>query len=353
MLPEKKDAPWSDTPESIPGRASADALAYPEIRLYGDYTRAFSELQEEVEEKFSPKKAGTIQLAKIYYHLGEYRRAYNLSNCGSLLDYRVTELGKRLQSANFCRDRLCPMCNWRRSLKLFSNLSRILEVLQPRGYQFVSLTLTIRNVDSVNLPSAVDKLFAGWRYLYNKNRVFRSAVQGTFRTFECTRNPVTGQFHPHLHCLLAVWPDYFYGRNYIAQKGWRDLWAKAMHLDYDPSVEVHKVVPRARAGQDEQTMLGAVCEVTKYAVKGSDYLSGPMDEQLTSVATYLRALTGRRLISMTGVFREVNRDLNLEDAEEGDLVHVSDEDDISDAVCDLMVRYHWNCGVYVFGSPDD
>ena len=85
-----------------------------------DYTAFLESVQDEVTGRFAPKKALGMELSRVYELLSLYRRADRVSQCGSYLDFGVLPDGtKKLVKANFCRDRLCPMCNWRRSLKLF------------------------------------------------------------------------------------------------------------------------------------------------------------------------------------------------------------------------------------------
>ena len=61
-----------------------------------------------------------------------------------------------LTHANFCRDRLCPMCQWRRSLKMGAQARAVVDecdrVKMSRdgvGYRWMLLTLTQANVDEV------------------------------------------------------------------------------------------------------------------------------------------------------------------------------------------------------------
>jgi hypothetical protein len=53
----------------------------------------------------------------------------------------------RLKGANFCRARLCPLCNWRRSLKLRYQLGRVLNVVfsEDNSLRMLLLTLTEPN----------------------------------------------------------------------------------------------------------------------------------------------------------------------------------------------------------------
>ena len=62
-------------------------------------------------------------LATAYDEIDQ-RVAERLRTCATRLIYGIGEDGKRrLRAANFCRVRLCPICQWRRSLKLYSQMS--------------------------------------------------------------------------------------------------------------------------------------------------------------------------------------------------------------------------------------
>ncbi|MDI6578281.1 protein rep, partial [Bacillus subtilis] len=61
---------------------------------------------------------------------------------------RDPETGKlKLYQAHFCKERLCPMCAWRRSLKIAYHNKLILEEANLQyGCGWIFLTLTVRNV---------------------------------------------------------------------------------------------------------------------------------------------------------------------------------------------------------------
>ena len=71
-------------------------------------------------------------------------RLRSLSQCAdTVLFMQDAEGNRKLKSANFCRVRVCPMCNWRRSLKLFSQVSAITDaILAEKKARFIFLTLT-------------------------------------------------------------------------------------------------------------------------------------------------------------------------------------------------------------------
>ena len=302
-----------------------------------NYTSALQSLQEEIERKFTDKRAQGDILGAVYSVLGLDSRSRRVLECGTFLEFKVSEEKAKLHQANFCKDRLCPMCNWRRSLKIFAQVSKVMDHME--GYQFLFLTLTVRNCSADALPKTVQALYDGWRYLYNKNKEFRSVICGTFRSLEVTRNKKDGSFHPHLHCILAVQPSYF-KKGYITQKRWTELWQAACGLDYTPVVHIKKVKDTGKG------MSGVVAEVTKYAVKGSDFLDGcDIKRSAEFASAFLDALTGRRLCGWTGIFAEIRKQLNLDDCENGDLL-LTDDDTIREDVACMIVRYAWRAGVY-------
>lgn len=302
------------------------------------YNSVEAKLQDEVHTKFVPKKKDALLLADVYDRLGLNGRMARVSDCGSFLEYYVTPEAKMLHSANFCKDRLCPMCNWRRSLKIFGQVSQVMDELERQQYRFLFLTLTVRNCAPDDLPVTVQVLYDGWRQLYHKHKIFRKSIEGTFRSLEVTRNPKDGTYHPHLHVILAVRPDYF-RCGYIPQSEWSSMWRSCCSLDYNPIVDIRTIKP------NDKGLSGAVAEVAKYAVKSSDFLRGTPDDMARTVWDFLTALSGRRLCSFTGIFAKVRKQLALDDIESGDLIHV-DGADLRDDVAYMIVRYCWAAGFY-------
>lgn len=338
--------------KSLPGLAPGKASLAPDSSLgcsglgcvlpqqsIPDFSIHRRKLQDEILTKFQPKKKMSLFLADVYQALGLDSRAFRVADCGTFLEFHVTESDERLHSANFCKDRLCPTCNWRRSLKIFGQVSQVMDVLEQLDYRFLFLTLTVRNCSASDLPDTVQGLYDGWRNLYHERSFFSRFVMGTFRSLEVTRNKKTGTFHPHLHVILAVRPDYFSGRNYFTQKRWATLWRSCCRLDYDPIVDIRTIKP----GPDG--LSGAVAEVSKYAVKDVDYLGGSMADRMNFVSAFLSALAHRRLCSFTGCFNQVRKQLALDDVEDGDLVCV-DADKLRPDVAYLVVRYRWRAGAY-------
>lgn len=316
-----------------------------------DYTKSFDKLQQELSSKFAPKKNQSILLADIYNQLDykhghdissliDYsKRAYSVYHCGNFLEFKLSSDTVKLKSANFCKDRLCPCCQWRRSLKVFSQVSSCMSWLRSHNpkFRYLFATFTLKNCSAADLSETLKLLEDGWRYLYNKSKI-KKFVAGSFRALEITYNSETGEYHPHLHVIFAVVPDYFHDL-YLSKMEWVDLWQKACNLSYSPSVDIRTVKNGSKG------LNSAVAEVSKYAVKGSDILDHDFDTALNIVYTLAPALFNKRLCSFTGVFKKARQVLQLDSVEDGDLVNV--EDKTVDDLEFIVVRMMWRAGVYV------
>lgn len=284
------------------------------------------------------KAEATRVLAEVY-RLINRSKSLRLEQCASFLDYAVSVNGeKRLINANFCRVRLCPMCVWRRTLKIFGQTSKIMDELSKSDeYAYVFLTLTMKNCETGSLSEAVDKMMNAW-HKFVGYRAFKHAVKGFYRGFEVTHNldcesDSYGTFHPHFHCILAVKKAYFKSRCYLNQDDWTKLWMKALGVNYNPVVYVKKI---------KGNTAKAVAEIAKYAVKQGDYIIPEnLGLMLDTVKILDIALANRRFVSFGGVFKEVHKKLNLDDPENGNLIYVDNEADLPDY---KLVTYIWHSG---------
>lgn len=293
------------------------------------------------------KHLGSRMVAAAYSALGEPKKAARCRDCGTTLVFNEcpTDGQKRLKQANFCRERLCPMCMWRRTLKWSAEASLVLHqaAQEHPKWGYVMLTLTQRNVPSDRLSDEISRLLKGWETLRHRQE-FRS-VAGWLRTLEVTRHndpgPWQGTWHPHIHALLAVKQEYW-TRGYVSQQRWRALWAEILGLDYDPRIEVHRVKAR-KPGDD--ALAKAALEVAKYAVKDGDLL-GDGSDVISRVAILDKALKGRHLLQWGGALRTIARQVAADVPEsDEDLVRITGEDHGPNcAVCGtemLAHTYRW------------
>lgn len=79
-----------------------------------------------------------------------------------------------IASANFCRNRFCPTCQWRRSVKLFRQNYECFNWIKARypGCRFIFLTLTVRNVPIDSLAPRLADMSAAWNR-FSQRRDFK------------------------------------------------------------------------------------------------------------------------------------------------------------------------------------
>lgn len=328
-----------------------------------------------LEQDYTLRKADNWQLIESLQRLGYTERADKVASCGTQLQFLESVSPPRLVGANFCKDRLCNMCIWRRTQKVFSQVSAVMDVLEERNsFQYVFLTLTVRNCSGSELPSNIDWLFKAFG-LFIKDKQVKKAFKGFFRSLEVTYHPehaASLQFHPHLHIIFAVNKTYFRSPHYLDLDTIREIWRHCLEvyygdvswkpgenwtpaigrpalgtirkdLGYDPVCYIEKV--RAKVNDDGTINLkAAVSEVAKYTVTYDSVFGTNTHFQIDHAVTHLTsALSGRRLCAFGGVLRDVARELKLDDAMEGDLVN-TDNQKIRLDVGSVISWYNWSVG---------
>lgn len=294
------------------------------------------------------KKQSLVIADCLQNHHDTRRRGYNIKYCGTDLTFSETVSNRiKLVQANFCKDRLCPMCTWRRSLKLFGQTRQLMGLITAKEQlRYIFLTLTVRNCAAEDLRQTIDDLIKGFARLMRRKEVKDKTV-GAVRQLEVTFNANSYSnaymtFHPHLHVIFAVRQSYFTSRKsdlyMIGQRQWRKMWAECMSLDYDPQVDVRTIY-----GKPEQ----AVAEVSKYPVKMSTLVGIKRDDD-RDFAVYNMAvgLVSKRLIEYYGIFRQYRQLLRLEDIESGNLVDTDNLND-DDELTGVIRRYQWRIGCYI------
>lgn len=298
------------------------------------------------ERPWRAKKVANQYLAAAYDEVDE-KKAARLRDCATVLQFSILEDDtKKLKLMNSCRVRLCPMCGWRRELKVYHNTKAILDAME-NDYAYLFLTLTVRNVAGADLAAELDKLMQAWQR-FSQRKAVKTVVQGWYRGLEVTHNvnplsPSFDTFHPHFHTLLAVPKRYFKGEDYLTKAEWAQLWKESLQVDYEPVVDVRRV---------KGSSAEAVAEAAKYSVKEADYLI--MDDwQLTvdTVRILDAALNGRRFVAYGGAMKEWHKKLNLEDEEDGDLIHIDGEDSEA-APTSREETYFWNTGYQQYIKGD-
>ena len=298
------------------------------------------------DNNWKERKESNLKLADSYKRLG-FKKYYRVVDCSTFLEFGVTKSSNlKLLKANFCKVRLCPMCAWRRSLKIFGQVSKVMDYVERNyNYRYIFLTLTVKNCYGEDLKNTLDLMTKSFNKL-SERKAFKQAVKGYFRSLEITYNKKYNTYHPHFHLILAVNKNYFTDdRTYLSQEKWTNLWKESLKVDYTPVVDVRRVKSK------NKDFGKVVAETAKYTVKADDYLikdeDGKIDEGLTDnvVKTLDKALHRKRLVSFGFIFKEIHKMLKLDDTEDGSLENTDNEDKLRDDLTDIILRYQWNIGI--------
>ena len=194
--------------------------------------------------------------------------------------------------------------------------------------RWLFLTLSTRNaIDGDTLEQSLKHLTKAFHRLTKYKKVSKNLV-GFMRSTEVTVNENDGSYNQHMHVLLCVENAYFRKKeNYITQTEWVDLWQKALQVNYRPVANIKAIKPNQKGDKDIQA---AIKETSKYSVKSSDYLTGDSEKDSEIVNDLEKGLYRKRMLSYGGLLKQKHKILNLDDAEDGNLINTSDEDKMTD-----------------------
>lgn len=253
-----------------------------------------------------------------------------MDTCANWLAFRRhADSTLHLHRANFCRVRICPICQWRRSLKTASMVRQADAWVQAqraaqghKPYRHTMLTLTVPNVPGDQLRATLDRMSAAWQRLTQRSAV-RQVAQGWIRSTEITYNAQADTYHPHIHILMLVNASYFVSRYYLTRAKWLALWQDAMRDASIQQVDIRRATD----------LSGLVAEIAKYTTKTQDIvaLTSDVDKMATVAATMLRACHRRRFLSWGGAYKRAYMALDLSDPDDADLLHIDPDADLTDA----------------------
>ncbi len=166
---------------------------------------------------YAEKKQDREFVASIFDPRKEESRLERFRSCSSFLVFdhcRHTDHYNKLRQANFCKDRLCTVCQWRKSLRLFSSVYKASEWMlnqSKKEPKFCLLTLTVQNCEIADTGTIIKRMTKAF-YRLHKRKFWKDRVQGYFRSLEITFNEKNNTVHPHFHILLHVDDGYFHPR---------------------------------------------------------------------------------------------------------------------------------------------
>lgn len=272
---------------------------------------------DEKDQKWDFHKSASEKISFFYHNSQNFQKyGQRVSDCAEILkfqfldDVNTGETRLKLKNTNFCRVRLCPVCQWRRSMlwraKLFQNLPILLE--QNKNLNFIFLTLTVKNCQIDELGETLKMMNSAFSRL-RKLKKFTSVIHGYIKAIEVTKSK-DETAHPHFHIILSVNKSYFKGKTYISSSKWAEMWKKCLRVDYVPVVDVRKIKQDKNGNLESK----AIVETLKYTTKVESLIS---DQNWFLELT--RQLFKKRFIDTGGIFKDVlkedvtNEDLLLKD----------------------------------------
>lgn len=266
-------------------------------------------------DRWSAHKSQCGPMADRLAAAGFPDRAWRVAHCGERLFYRFcAQCGARhIYSADLCRDRFCPVCSWRLSMRRFSVMVGLLDALRrshPRS-EWGFVTLTVKNCSVSDLSAVLDQMSAAWNKIMRR-RGARDRFLGWARSLEMTWNAEAHEVHPHYHVLCLMAPGY-QGDDSWLPRSWCETVELVTHIQ---AQDAERVAPFSSAVLDDPDEVArAVLETFKYTIKSNDLRSMP----LSAFRDLVGVLRGRRMVAFGGCVREYASLLrDLEEPEEED-----------------------------------
>lgn len=266
-------------------------------------------------QKWSEKKRNSVRVGRKMIDAGFIERGKRMEYCGHFLNMKkCPDCGhSEISSASLCRDKLCPTCQWRLSLRRFSEMCCTVSYIKDLDeYNAGFLTLTVRNCSPCDLRYTLQTMTKDWNRLMAQ-RWMKKIMAGCARSVEITYNPFTKTFHPHFHIITLTNPGYDEG---FLRAKFNQGWQKASRLDYCPVTDFRfiKADEDGSGNIDDDRLTGAILETFKYATKADDLESMP----LHIFRQFVTAIQGVRFTSFAGIIKEARKNLGYKDDEETD-----------------------------------
>lgn len=300
------------------------------------------------ERDWKGRKAKNIILGQKFEELGYSRLAEKVFQCAEVLKFQKGSDGYlKLYQTWFCKNKLCPICNWRRSLKHSYQSSRVIDraLEEYPNARFLFLTLTIENVPSEFLNDTLSDMSKAFHRLFNRKKIKRN-ILGFIRATEVTYNKKRDDYHPHIHVLLMVRSTYFKNKeNYLTHADWTNYWEESAKINYRPVVDIRAVKSKIDDKGEDEGLHKAIKETAKYPVKPFDmdeeYQKLTRVQQLKITKSLYEGLYRKRQIAYGGLLKVIKKELELDDAENGDLVNVADDEKIDTLGDYVIAKWDW------------
>lgn len=235
-------------------------------------------------EEVKRHKVQSEQICSILEELAreqeKHSKAQNIANCGTWLNFRQyhdDNNTRTLHSANFCKSPLCPMCAWRKALKLTRQVGEAILLSDKRYIYHVVMA-------SDNTKQLTKDIIA--RFKANATRFIKKYLSDEYAlALEITYSENKG-FHPHVHAIVTSDTFIRVSAEYI--KHMATMWAshnKSIHPQN--TFYITGITDREKASR----------ELTKYILKYEGLDIAKDKEAIKDIA---RATAGLKKIQSAG-----------------------------------------------------
>ncbi|AFI05034.1 replication initiation protein (plasmid) [Helicobacter cetorum MIT 00-7128] len=158
----------------------------------------------------------------------------------------------------YCMNKFCPVCAWKKSNRVSLQLLRALALYAKDSPNvklgFLFLTLTCKNPKIEDLSECVKAMNTAWFKMWSNKTLkekgkkahrLSDRILGYFRATEFLgSNTPLGQAHPHFHVLLVVNEKSYFGKNYISQAKWLEMWQRYFTYTESEILDIRKITPK-------------------------------------------------------------------------------------------------------------
>lgn len=283
--------------------------------------------KESAAVKWAEKKKLSNRLARKMYAAGYVKRSDRMAHCGDVIGLKVCpDCGHaHVASAQLCRDKLCPTCAWRLSLKRYAEMCKTFEALDISELVPLFWTLTVRNCAPADLSQTLQDMARDWNRLMARRKI-KPLIKGWARSVEVTYNRAANTMHPHYHVIVLADKEQLQylckaltDRTCLMRLSLmlKKAWQESARLDYEPITDLRLIT--SKDGNDGD-ISAALLETYKYSVKASDLDDMPLD----TFRYLVNGLAGKRMTAYGGVIKDARK-----------LMCLSERDELTEADNDL------------------
>lgn len=272
---------------------------------------------QEFLKKDNKRKESNLKLSEVAAELVQNerinlteKRVKAITECGTFLQYATDKKieNRKLFTANFCKNRYCPICSKNKSLKDARDVKIITEYLNDLDYQFLFATFTAPNCSQEELKTEITKYNKALERMFSRKKY--RFIKGYIRKLEVTYNDDVESksyqtFHPHFHVLICV-NKFYFKNDYISKSQWLMDWRQAMKDSSITQVDIKKVSLDSRKNNIDKSIL----ELTKYITKDFDFYG-----EIDVFENFYKGTKGKRMFAFSGLFKDAKKKLKNKELE--------------------------------------